>query len=944
MLAKLLGIRPEEKRDVYVAFGTLVAILAAHSMLETARDALFLEKLPPQYLPMAYIAIAALALIVSKVNQAATARFQRRKLLSLSLAGGGVVTMLFWQLTVSRDPIMLGALYVWTGMLATVVVVQFWLQLGDVLDVAQAKRVFSIIAAGGLVGATIGSGSASALLSFVDARMLLLISGATFVAAAVLPLGFRRVDEEEAPRKERTAAKAVKSNQSALKEIIGDAYLARLFLVVLVGAVLVTGIDFVFKAKVVAEADLRGWDLGVFFGRYYAVVNALSLLVQLVIAPRLMRLVGVNRALIVMPGLLLVGAIGFAATITLLPALLLKGTDGALRHSVHRTASEILYLPLQRRVRERFKGFAEALGQRGGQALASLVILGVTAVTDDARLIGFGLVALAGIWVVTMIGLQPLYLELFRKQLRDGTLDTEVDVPDLDLASFEVLVSALSSANDDEVTAALEMFEQYGKTDLVPALILYHPSQPVVMRAFDMFGRSERADVRRLTGRLLKHEDEDIRAAALRTINEADPDEEMLREHLVDATPSVRLTALVSLVANGFVDDDEATSTLRSMIGGKCDATRLALARSLRYLPSERFGWIVDELSEHELPGLATELARSIEAKPDARHVPMLIATLAQRNARQAARRALVAIGDDALDRLAEALRDESLPRMLRRHLPRTISRFAGERAARVLLDALAEERDDRVIFKILRGLGRMRASDPTIPIARDTLLEHTKKTLREAITALHWRLAVQRVVDLKQEAFTPGAELLEAYLDEKWKLAIQRVFRLLHIMEPTQEFRMIYDGLKSEDKKAKASSMELLSYVVPDSVREGILALVDDRPLKERLVSARVFYDPEGRELLGHALTRLEAEDSAENLRELGLVYADHLRAMLQDKSVALRTIVAFHVAELGMEDLIAEVATAANHSSDVLGELADRAFGLFSIHPAEPELSGAS
>jgi hypothetical protein len=199
-------------------------------------------------------------------------------------------------------------------------------------------------------------------------------------------------------------------------------------------------------------------------------------------------------------------------------------------------------------------------------------------------------------------------------------------------------------------------------------------------------------------------------------------------------------------------------------------------------------------------------------------------------------------------------------------------------------------------------------------------------------------------VVAFKQEAMTPAAELLMAFLDEKWKLAMQRVFRLLHILEPAQEFRIIYDGLRSGDSKTKASSLELLSLVVPDKVRDGILAMVDDAPPTELLKNARVFHDPPSRELLGFALERLREGESAENLRELGLVYADLLRAMLDDPSEALRSIVAYHVGELGLEELIAEVVMAANHSSDALAAVADRAFGLFSIAPSEPEPTLAS
>ena len=50
---------PGERRSLAAAFVTLFGLVAAHTLLETARDALFLARLPPSQLPWAYLAIAA---------------------------------------------------------------------------------------------------------------------------------------------------------------------------------------------------------------------------------------------------------------------------------------------------------------------------------------------------------------------------------------------------------------------------------------------------------------------------------------------------------------------------------------------------------------------------------------------------------------------------------------------------------------------------------------------------------------------------------------------------------------------------------------------------------------------------------------------------------------------------------------------------------------------
>ncbi|MEM1030047.1 MAG: MFS transporter [Myxococcota bacterium] len=930
-LSRVLGVAPGDRRDTGVGFVTLVALLGAHSMLETARDALFLDRLPVEWLPLAYLAIAGVALAVGRANQWAVLRYPRRRLLSLSLAVGGVVTAGFYTITGDHAPWALGALYVWSGLTTTVVVVQFWLQLGDVLDVGQAKRLFSIIGAGGVFGAVLGSGGASLLLEVVGPRELLLISGALFVVASALPMGFSPGDTEPAPRRRGTARRD-EAPRMGVGEIAHDPYLRRLFVMVLVGALLVTGVDFLFKAKVVAETANRGWNLGIFLGRFYAVLNLGSLAVQLFIAPRLLSSVGVNRALLLMPSLLLLGTVGFALTIGIVPALLLKGADGTLRHSVHRTASEILYLPLPRRTRDRFKAFAEAIGQRGGQALASLTILGVTYVTDDAHYIAVGLVGLAAVFVLTTWGLEPHYLERFRQQLRDGAIDRDVDMPDLDLASFETLVSALSSARDAEVVAALEMFDIYGKTELVPALILFHPSRDVVLRAFDLFSGTDRDDVARLTGRLLDHDDDAIRAAALRVLGAGDDEDEMavLRDYLDDPSPAVRCTALVTLVSRGVVAHDEAEAKLRAMLHDGGDDMALALAQTLRHLPAGAYPWLPAELARRALPEVLVEVARSLALRPAPAHLPTLINLVRRRESRREAQRALVHLGPVALDALSDALADTTLSPEVRRHLPRTIAVFGTQAAFDVLFDAVLRERDTWARWKILRGLGRLRLAHPELDVDRGRAMDHARATMRTGVRALNWRLAVEGVADhVHREDMAPSTELLVAFLEEKQERAVREVFRLLHIIEPREEFRIIYDALRHGSKGARASSRELLQHVVPSPLREGVLAMMSDAAAPERLQAARDFYDPPSRRTVADALAAA-ADDGAEGSApaatartQLSRVYADVLRDMLDDPSEALREIVRYHVEELSLDELTAMVGDAAR-TSDILGEVA--------------------
>jgi AAA family ATP:ADP antiporter len=133
-----------------VGFALLFLVMAAHGVLEAARDALFLATLPVTLLPWAYLMMAALALVAATANKRALSGLSRRRALSFSLIFGSIVTLAFWSLSsLAGSAGSLIAFYVWTGLLATLLVMQFWLLLADVVDIGKAKRTFAIIAAGG---------------------------------------------------------------------------------------------------------------------------------------------------------------------------------------------------------------------------------------------------------------------------------------------------------------------------------------------------------------------------------------------------------------------------------------------------------------------------------------------------------------------------------------------------------------------------------------------------------------------------------------------------------------------------------------------------------------------------------------------------------------------------------------------------------------------------
>lgn len=870
MRGPFADVRPEERRGALAAFSTLFGIMASHTLLETARDALFLARLSPSELPFAYFAMAILAIAVSHGPWRLPRRLRGRRSLAVLLAVCGAVTVAFWTLGLPRHPWALRALYIWTGLAGTLAALRFWMVLGETYTVAQAKRIYRLVAVGSLLGAVFGATAARVIAGLVPSQHLVLASGLTLLVTALGPAArLRRPDAHPARDRGTTSLLA------DLRLVGTNQYVKGLGGLVLVSTVALTLADYVFKSAV--SRSVPAEEMGTFFASVYAVLNLLALAVQLFLMGWALRVLGLHRSLWLLPAFLFVGAAGVTLGGGLLAALLLKGSDGALRNSFHRTGMELLFVPLPDGIRARAKPLIDVVGQRGGQALASVLILGEIAQGRGTTVIALVAAALCVVWIFWTAELRAHYLDLFRAALREGVIRERVDLEALDLNSLEALFSGLNSRDDREVVAAMDLLAEERRVRLIPALILFHPSRAVVLRALALFGASGRTDFVPVADRLLAHPDEEVRAAALAARSMAVPEEPVLREAGRDPSPLVRATAMVGLAAGGWVTD-EMQSALDDLLRQPGLEARRALAWALRQRPVPVFADVLIGLADTADEAVQENAAHALAALKETRALPAVIPMLASRRARGAAREALLAFGEVALPFLEEALADETLPHEVRRHVPRTISRFPAAKAAPVLMRRLLAEPDGMVRYKILRGLNRIAAENPDVALDRAVLADATRRTLESIFRLIDWRLTLARgAVEVPARA-TSGHELLAQVLRDKETHAVERLFRLLGLQHRGEDFEGIYRGLRSPEPKVRAGSRELLENLLDPLVREAVLALVDDVPDDRRLLGSAGLYRP----------------------RPLG--YEELLATLLDQPGETLRSITAYHVGETGL------------------------------------------
>ncbi len=812
--------RREDRRNLAVGFIGLLAIMMAHSVMETARDTLFLSSLPASYLPFAYLAIAVLAIIELKIHEQLLRHVRdRRRLLAASLVFGAFVTLGFWALLEDIGPWAPFCFYVWTGLLITVVLIEFWLLLDDAVTVTQAKRIFPAIAAGGVTGASLGSLLAEGVLRVAPPAALVFVASGILTLAAVTAFGWESHDDSALEPQDTVRA-------SSIVWLLKDNYLARILALVLFGTIALTVVDFIFKSTVADQIPTE--SLGPFFARFYLGLNSVALLVQVAGAGWLLRAFGAHRSSALLPALFFGGALGLAVGPVLPFAVALKAVDGSLRHTLYRSSIEVLYLPLDRRRRERAKGVVEVFGHRVGQAVGSLLIIAAVGVGMTTQQLALALVLFVGGWLAAIMSTRRQYVDEFRDRLRTGVIDTRLELEELDLHSLEVLQAALNSPEDAEVLAALDIFDRHGRADLIPVLVLYHPSLEVRTRALEAFAEASDTRFVPIARRMLAEGEPEIRAAALRALTAVVRDRELLEQNLdVDAS-IVRATAVVGLLAldqRGDGASGSSSKKLDEVVASPNPHAKSSLARAIRHEGGGVFNETLIALLQSDDLDVQLETLRAMEANPDARYLPRVLPLLASSDLRAATRRAIVAIGPEALTALDAALASPETPPKVRRRIPHTIILFEPEDAAAVLLARLEEVRDGGVRSKILRALVRLRAEAPSVSLDEAVLNEQLRGSLLRIVELLRWRSAIER----DGASDTPDAELLRVALEDKERAALERAFWVMGLQHPEESFSLVWRGIASDNARLHAASREVIEATLSGSFRDAVLAIVDD-------------------------------------------------------------------------------------------------------------------
>jgi HEAT repeat protein len=526
---RLLRLLPGERWVVAPAAAAAFLSAAGLTLAASSIDALLFARGGVDDLPVLYLLLGATMFLATLAVSAVLGRLGRGRAF-LAIPSTIAVIAVAARVALATDAEWIyPALWLLRGASEFLLGLAVWGLAGLVTDTRQAKRFFPLIGGAAVLGQVVGGLATRPLASGLGTDNLIVVWLGTLVMVVVLGriLLSRAGADVLRPRRRRTPA--IVEMRDGFRYAVRSPLLRWMS----VGSILFSLLFFSLYlpfSRAAADRYPQPDDLAGFFGLFFAVSTAVTLVLSLLVMNRLLSRVGVPTVMMVLPVLYLLafGVLTIGSTFATLLAfrfaqvVWLQGGASSAWEAVINT------VPADRR--DRMRAFLY-----GGPTQVGTVLAGVVAVIGERALsprvlYGIGLVAAAAA-VYSMSRVRRAYASELVVALREGRPHVFGGTPGAgepfgharaDRAAASVAIGAMADPDVGVRRVAAELLGDLDAPEATSALI-----------------------------EGVRDDDPEVRATALRSLARAEAfaASDMIPERLADLVPEVRLAALEALGA-----------------------------------------------------------------------------------------------------------------------------------------------------------------------------------------------------------------------------------------------------------------------------------------------------------------------------------------------------------------------------------------------------------
>lgn len=349
------------------------ALILAHQIAgKAARDGLFLSRFSPGDLPRIVVCAALFSVVMGLGFSRVLSRYGPLRVVPTAFALGSVLHLVeFVLLRIGGESVrgpVIAVVYVHLVGFGAILLSGFWSVANEVFDPRQAKSEFGRIAGAGTAGGIFGGALAERGAALFGGDSLLVLLAVLHLATWIVMAGVAR---KNTPAMEQPDPG---DTWEAAREAFRQApFLLNLAVLVLIGTVSATLLDYLFKSGA-AAAYGKGPQLTRYFALFYTGSQVLTFLVQSLLTPVALRHLGLGRTLQWHPAAVAVsaGASLFLPRIVMAPVA--RSLELILRGSFLRSSYELFFTPVPPREKRATKMFIDVSCDRMGDAVGAGVL------------------------------------------------------------------------------------------------------------------------------------------------------------------------------------------------------------------------------------------------------------------------------------------------------------------------------------------------------------------------------------------------------------------------------------------------------------------------------------------------------------------------------------------------------------------------------------------
>jgi len=295
------------------------------------------------------------------------------------------------------------AFYIWLSVFNLLAVSVAWSVLADLFRIAEAKRLFALMAVGASVGGLVGPLLGVALVGSIGHAGLLLLSAALLVGTIAAARALQAWRDRHPLGLDETLARAKPLGGSPFagaSQVLRSPFLLGCAAFVLLLASTTVFLYFE-QARLVQATFPDRVDQTRVFGTIDAIVQAIAIVAQLFLTGRIAQRLGVGVLLVAVPLVVAGGFVwlAFAPTFAVLAVVMIARRAG--EYALVRPGREMLFTVVPVEEKYKAKNFIDTVVYRGADALSGWLKTAIEAIAQQPAIAAIAGAGIALIWAAT---------------------------------------------------------------------------------------------------------------------------------------------------------------------------------------------------------------------------------------------------------------------------------------------------------------------------------------------------------------------------------------------------------------------------------------------------------------------------------------------------------------------------------------------------------------